>query len=63
MDLIGGRGLGCVLDQVGVAVEAMVRIGRLRVAAFGGNQEPVLAQQGEQGIRARRRRPAPAAAG
>ena len=48
--LVVSRGLGRVLDPVGVAVKAVVRVGRFRVAAFGGNQEPVLAQQGEQGI-------------
>ena len=46
---LGATGLGH-LDQVGVAVEAVVRVGRFRVAALRGNQEPMLAKQSEQGI-------------
>ena len=49
-ELVWGRRLRGVFDQVGVAMEAVVRVGGLGVAAFFGHEQAALAQQGEQGI-------------
>ena len=48
--LIRRRRFRGVFDQVGVLVEAVMRIDGRGVAALAGHQQPVPAQQGEQGI-------------
>ena len=52
--LVGGRRFGGVLDPVGVAVEAVVRIRGLGIAALGRNEQPLPTQQAEQGVAAAR---------